>query len=127
MTAYKEEAFFFRKRDQLLADHAFDATAVADDTALLKKIGMASHVVDGILRIQGNDDNVTLRQELVCQRLLNGIYEHGFVYHRFGNIEAVNSIIGILTDRLGQGASNESQTYNSYFHDTTSILCMPVV
>ena len=71
MTAYKEEAFFFRKRDQLLADHAFDTAAVADDTAFLKKIGMACHVVDGILRIQGNDDNVTLRQELVCQRLLN--------------------------------------------------------
>ena len=83
---------------------------------------MACHVVDGILRIQGNDDNVTLRQELVCQWLLNGIYEHGFVYHRLGNIKAVNSIIGILTDRLGQGAPNESQTYNSYFHDTTSIL-----
>ena len=88
---------------------------------------MACHVVDGILRIQGNDDDVALRQKLVCQRLLNGVYEHGFVHYRFRNIKAVNSIISILTDRLGQGASNESQTYNSYFHDTTSILCMPVV
>ena len=33
---------------------------------------------------------------------------------------AVNSVIGVLTDRLGQGASDESQAYNSYFHDTTS-------
>ena len=124
MAPYKEEAFFFGERDQLLADDALDTAAVADDAAFLKEVGVARHVVDGVLRVQGDDDDVALRQELVGQRLLDGIHQHGLVYDRLGNIKAVNGIVGILTDRLGQGPADESQPYNSYLHDTTSSLCM---
>ena len=78
MTADEEKAFFLRERDELVADRLFYAAAVDDDSSRFEQIGVFSYIFYRIVRVEGYDHDIALREQLFVQRLFYGIDQHGF-------------------------------------------------
>ena len=122
VSADEQESFFLGEGDQRVAHDLFDSAAVDYYRAGFDQIGMCLHVFDSCFRVKCHDHYVALRQQAVGQRLLDGIHEDGLFYDLIGNVISVNRVVGVLTYCFGEGASDEAQSYYSYFHRFSPII-----
>ena len=74
MASDKEKTFFFGKRFKSIAYYALYTAAVKNYGVLLEEIGVSFYIIDGSLRVESNDDDVAVRQQFICQRLLDSIF-----------------------------------------------------
>ena len=122
VSADEQEAFFLSERDQCVAHDLLDSAAVDYYRAGSDKIGMRLHVFDGCLRVKRHDHYVALRQQAVGQRLLDSVHEDRLFYDLIGDVISVNRVVGVLTYCFGEGASDEAQSYYSYFHRFSPVI-----
>ena len=98
VAADKDKALFQSDGFDLRTDDFFYAATVQDNGAFLEKVLIFFHKINGSLGIKGDDAQVAVCQQLVCQGPVNGTDQLGLLRSKPYTVCSVFSLIALAME-----------------------------